>query len=608
MSRPAWPKVGSRPIGIVMTKLDKPDKVPAQCDVVVVNYNAGDFLIRCVESVLCSDVPVRLIVVDNDSSDHSLDQLKGLETGAHHIDIVNNGENHGFSKAVNIGARRGNAAHILLLNPDCEIHPHTIRNLLAEVQYCKNMGILGALVFNEDGTEQRGCRRLEPTFVRSMVTALRLGKYFQSVNMQHEALPDKPQQIDAVSGASMLIDRSVFDALGGMDEGYFLHVEDLDMCRRVRESGKKVYFTPNVSLFHHHGASSHAVPYRTEWHKHQGMLRYQNKFQRPNQSALRSHITRGFIYINFALSIVRKQLSRSHQQASPVRRMISDRKPVVITGASSDLGQAVLAELKSEPSIIAVSRGSTFPALVGHEQWFSWSFFEKVPTADFQGMSSWLALSPVWSAPELAQTLARFGPIERVIGFSSTSIEGKAHTANEKERVVVQQLIEGEKGLLAWGNDHEANVTLCRASMIYGGSSNQNIAFVKTMIRRFRFFPMLSHGNGLRQPVHVNDLAVAVRRMLDTENLSTRTYVLAGGEQLSYRQMICRVFGVLGVPPRLWVWPQGVFMRLLDILSVIPGLGFLNREMVKRLEQDMVYDIEPARRDFSYAPGMFRPE
>ncbi len=417
--------------------MTNPQKSPSRCDVVVVNYNAGDFLTRCVASVLRSDVPISLILVDNASVDGSLELVRNLDAGQHQFRIIENSINLGFSTAVNIGARQGKSPFILLLNPDCEIHPHTIGNLLSEAQGVGDMGIMGALVFNEDGTEQRGCRRLEPTFTRSMITALHLGKYFQSVNLQYDDLPTQAQSIDAVSGASMLIDRPVFDALGGMDEGYFLHVEDLDICRRVREFGKKVYFTPNVSLFHHHGASSHGVPYKTEWYKHQGMLRYQEKFQKPHQSALRSLLTRGVVYVNFAVSIVRQHLVRRRQAAPAVSRLINDDKPVIITGATSDLGQAVLNQFKQESVVLAVSRGAKFPARIGHENWFCWSFFEKVPLADFQGARAWVALSPIWSAPDLANTLGKFGELENVISLSSTSISGKADTANAKEQAVV---------------------------------------------------------------------------------------------------------------------------------------------------------------------------
>lgn len=584
------------------------DKPPILCDVVVVNYNAGAYLERCVESLYRSDIPLSICVVDNASVDTSLHQIKRLNPGQHQLKILENPQNLGFSKAVNLGAKQGNAPFVLLLNPDCEIHSHTIRKLLQETAQCEDWGVMGALVFNEDGTEQRGCRRLEPTFTRSMVTALRLGKYFQSVNLHYDALPDAPIVIDAVSGSAMLVKRETFEAIGGLDEGYFLHVEDLDFCRRVREFGRKVYFTPNVSLFHHHGASSHAVPVRTEWHKHQGMLRYQYKFQKPNQSLIRSSLTRVVIYLNFALSIFRKYLSQ-HKGTNPVIQSLTNLGDdiVLVTGASSDLGQAVLAELKDHNSVIAVSRKPCYPRGLHRERWFNWSYFEKVPLADFKGVDQWLALSPVWAAPSMAQTLMKFGAIRRVVALSSTSIEGKSASNNRQEQTVVNKLIEGEQSLLAWAKMQQTDLTLCRASMIYGGAHNQNIAYIKRWIKWLRFFPMLSGESGLRQPVHIDDIALALHHLLKTSGLSRKTYILAGDEQISYRQMLNIIFNTMGYRVNIKLIRKSLFLRLADFLSLIPGLRFINREMVTRMEQDLVYDIKPAKQDFAYTPGKFRP-
>lgn len=578
------------------------------CDVVIVNYNGGDFLQRCAESVFSSDLAVSLIIVDNASIDDSLTKVEALTPGVHRCEIIKNTDNLGFSKAVNLGAKAGEAAYILLLNPDCEIHPHTIRNLLVEAEQYDDLGIMGALVFNEDGTEQRGCRRLEPTFTRSMVTALRLGKYFKSVNLQHQPLPVGAISLDAVSGSAMLIKREVFEALGGMDEGYFLHVEDLDICRRVREYGKKVYFTPGVSLFHHHGASSHAVPYRTEWHKHQGMLRYHRKFQKPHQSWLRSSLTRGVIYLNLGLSIFRKQLARFKAGEAPaVNRLIGEQSPLLITGATSDLGRAVLKRIQPGQPVIAVSRGNTFPDMPGEETWFSWEFFEKAPAQDFIGAGTWLALSPVWSASGMALTLQKFAPLKRVIAMSSTSIVGKSQTADSSEQDVVQQLVRGEQSLCQWAEEQNSTLTICRASMVYGGAHNQNIAFMQRFMKWLRFFPMISAGDGLRQPVHVEDLALAIEQIRESTALPEQSYVLAGGEQISYREMVARVFQAQGQAPRIWVIPKGLFMGLAGVTSRLPGLRFIKPEMVVRMEKDMVYDINPAQRDFGYSPGKFRP-
>lgn len=585
-----------------------PDSIIDQtaCDVVVVNYNAGSFLTRCVRSILASDIPLRLIIVDNASRDTSLQSIENLALGQHDLIICKNTKNYGFSKAVNIGAKQCKTPYLMLLNPDCEIHPHTIRGLIEQTKALNDWGVLGALVFNEDGTEQRGCRRLEPTFKRSVVTALRLGKRFQSVNCHQTPLPFETICIDAVSGSAMLIERATFDRIGGMDEGYFLHVEDLDYCRRVREAGKKIYFTPHVSLFHHHGASSHDVPVQTEWYKHQGMLRYQSKFQRPHQNALRSWLTRGVIYMHLVLAMVRKKLNQSKIEQQEIKSLLlGNRKPLLILGARSELGESVLRTISVNKTVIAVTRSHKPPSSKRNQIWLHEQYFNKVPLDDFNGVDTILALSPIWTTASYVKKMQRFSPIKRIIAFSSTSIMAKQDSQNTDEQKVVSQLKKGEHDVLSF-SEQGANVTVCRSSMIYGGKENQNIGFIDRIIKRFSFI-MIPSGNGLRQPSHVEDLTKAIGNLLDKQDLPQNIYILAGGEKIQYHAMVERIFKVNHKSPRIFILPKQWVLGLVTLISWLPKYRFLNREMVHRLDQDMAYDITPAQQDFNYSPGKFRP-
>ena len=243
--------------------------------VIIVNYNSGGYLKRCVESVRSSTRGFQLIVVDNASSDNSLDRMKASFLDEDTI-IIENEQNLGFSKAVNIGFRQANGDHILLLNPDCVVEKDTLDQLSVSLDELPNTGIVGALVRNEDGTEQRGCRRNEPTFKRSVVTTLRIGRWFEGVDLVNQPLPEFPQAVDAVSGAAMMIKRGCFEASGGMDEHFFLHCEDLDICRSVRNLGYKVMFCPQIEVVHRQGASD-APSFFVGRHKHQGMIYYHQK-------------------------------------------------------------------------------------------------------------------------------------------------------------------------------------------------------------------------------------------------------------------------------------------------------------------------------------------
>ena len=279
--------------------------------VVIVNYNSGRFLEACVDSVCRSDRSLEIIVVDNASTDGSTDFLDNLRSGGMSLQVIRNERNCGFSAAINCGVGCSKLENILLLNPDCLVFPHTIRLLCEAMDEDASAGIVGGLVFNLNGSEQRGCRRREPTLIRS------LGKAFQhhpfavelnQVDMTDEPLPEQRICVDAVSGSFLMIRRTTFADVGGMDEDFFLHFEDLDLCRRVRDVGWKVVFDPKISIFHYRGGSSEYSGHRVSWEKHRSMRRYQSKHHGRNR--LLNGLVFFLVWGHFLLQITRWMFTR----------------------------------------------------------------------------------------------------------------------------------------------------------------------------------------------------------------------------------------------------------------------------------------------------------
>jgi len=253
--------------------------------IIIVNFNGGELLTECVRSVLSSTVAVEVFVSDNGSSDGSIYFLEQMIQDER-LQIVQNGENLGFAAANNriVPETKGN--FLLFLNPDCLIGPDTLSRMLAEMESRDEVGMSGCLIRNLDGTEQAGCRRRVPTPWRTLVRMLCLDQLFpnhpkfESVIMHQRPLPEKPVYKEAISGSFMLVRRTAMDDVGLMDEGYFLHCEDLDWCMRFRQKGWKILFVPGVEVVHAKGVCSHARPVRVEWHKHKGMVRFYRKFFR----------------------------------------------------------------------------------------------------------------------------------------------------------------------------------------------------------------------------------------------------------------------------------------------------------------------------------------
>lgn len=253
--------------------------------VAIVNFNGGQLVVDAVAAALASSLPIRVYLTDNGSTDGSLEALNSRFSGDPRVRITPNGANLGFAVATNQAlGQAADEEHLLLLNPDCLLAPDTLERLIPLFDQYPDTGMLGCLIRNPDGSEQRGCRRRLPTPLSGLLRAFGLppkGMADQpTIDLHHQLLPAAPQFVEAISGAFMLVRREALTQVGGLDEGYFLHCEDLDWCRRFGDAGWKILFVPQVAVTHAQGTCSRNRPLRVEWHKHRGMVRYYRKFLR----------------------------------------------------------------------------------------------------------------------------------------------------------------------------------------------------------------------------------------------------------------------------------------------------------------------------------------
>ena len=252
--------------------------------VIIVNYNTGYLLVEAVNRVLNSSISVEVYVSDNGSIDDSLELLKKITSNYTNVHIIKNNTNLGFSKGNNVVLPFIFTDYLLFLNPDCLIETDTIEKMLVAISDHPNVGMAGCVILNTDGTEQAGCRRTIPTPWRSLSRVFKLGRifknsvFFQDFNLTGTPLPKSPIDVEAISGAFMLVRRSALDRIGPLDPQYFLHCEDLDWCMRFTQAGYRILFVPNVIITHVKGSCSVNRPIFVEWHKHKGMLRFYRKY------------------------------------------------------------------------------------------------------------------------------------------------------------------------------------------------------------------------------------------------------------------------------------------------------------------------------------------
>ena len=301
---------------------------PPLISILIVNFNSGPWLARCVDSVLANDLPLEILVGDNGSVDDSIERLQATQSQHAACRIFAYGCNLGFATATNRLLAEAQGEFVLLLNPDCLIEANTLAAMISVFRQHPGTGMAGCLIRNLDGSEQRGCRRHIPTLESAFYRSLPFVRWLPLVHpaarvlnfdLTNTPLPPDASDVEAISGAFMLVSRPALEAVGVMDEGYFLHCEDLDWCLRFSRAGWRILFVPQIEITHAQGVCSTARPLRVEWHKHRGMQRFFRKFTHTQERPFLYALTSLAIWAHFTVASIKQiVITLAH------RRKISD--------------------------------------------------------------------------------------------------------------------------------------------------------------------------------------------------------------------------------------------------------------------------------------------
>lgn len=276
---------------------------------------------------------------------------------------------------------------------------------------------------------------------------------------------------------------------------------------------------------------------------------------------------------------------------------------VAIVGASSQIGQVLIPRLAAAGYVACrigrEDKGASEGITTHVFDELSGSFVPSLGSAD--AVISLAPLPLIDVVVKMAQALGA----KRIIAFGSTGRFSKlgSTSAIEQDFVAQQERAESvfamlcEAACIRW--------TLFRPTMIYGADADLNVSFIKSMISKFGFFPIPFGANGLRQPVHVDDLAAACLSALGHEAAFNKAYNLGGGEVLSFPVLVKRIFEAEAKRPILIPIPMLLFLLLISIAKKFPKAAFVRREMVERMFQDLTADNQAAIDDFGYSPRPF---
>ena len=230
-----------------------------QLDIILVSFNTAEYTKRAIESVYAETTMTdfKIIMVDNDSKDHSVELIS---TEFPEVEIIQTGANLGFAGGVNVGAKASNSEYILLLNPDTVILDCAIDKLITYAKKSPQAGIWGGITLNDNLSLNLNNARAKLSSTTLLFSALGLSKVFNKscfFNHDNYGCWDRKseREVDVVTGCFFLTPRSLWEQLDGLDETFFMYAEEADYCIRAIKKGYQPRVTPDARIIHHGGVS-----------------------------------------------------------------------------------------------------------------------------------------------------------------------------------------------------------------------------------------------------------------------------------------------------------------------------------------------------------------
>lgn len=281
---------------------------------IVVSYFTGPLLGRCIAALSADDAISEIILVDNGNPDGMVKRAVADVTTR--VTIISGQGNIGFAAGCNAAAQKASGEYFLFLNPDALLPKDGASKMVAHSSDVDHPWLMGAKLVDPDGTEQQGSRRAVLTPWRAFVEAAKLYRvapnhpYFKRFNEHLTPCPDEIAEVPTLSGACLFVSKDDYWSIGGMDEGYFLHVEDIDFCLRFAEAGGTVLFNPFVEIVHYK-SSSRANAVRIEARKTKSMIRYFKTHFSDTYPAPFLWFLAGLLWLSFGVLFVKRAIGRA---------------------------------------------------------------------------------------------------------------------------------------------------------------------------------------------------------------------------------------------------------------------------------------------------------
>lgn len=278
-----------------------------------------------------------------------------------------------------------------------------------------------------------------------------------------------------------------------------------------------------------------------------------------------------------------------------------DQPSIGVLGATSFVGACLLQRLANYHGLVTAFSRREMPS---HTDQIEWRKLTSEPVI-LNHIPHWLCLAPITALPEHFTLLESYD-VRRIVVLSSTSRYTKNNSRDTNDQLLALRLAEAEERVQAWAESRGIEWIILRPTLIYGLGKDKNISEIARFIRRFGLFSLFDKASGLRQPIHVQDVANACLSVLQTPTSVNRAYNISGAEILTYREMVVRIFSAMNKRPRLFSIPLWLFALAVGIVRCLPRYRKWSSAMAERMNRDMVFDHSEAERDFGFKPRGFQ--
>jgi nucleoside-diphosphate-sugar epimerase len=289
--------------------------------------------------------------------------------------------------------------------------------------------------------------------------------------------------------------------------------------------------------------------------------------------------------------------------------VVDDRVPIGVVGATSLVGGCVLRLIANQNrAVFAFSRRQRKKEDSNSESWFvlgdDGALHRPAPSTP---ITHWIYVAPIWTLQANLPFLQALGA-RRIVAISSTSRFTKAAGsgfADSYENQIAQEIADSEEVFQRWAGERGIEWIILRPTLVYGLGSDKNVSEIVRFICRFGWFPLLGNAQGLRQPIHAEDVAVAAFTALAKDNIKARAFNISGGETLTYTEMVSRIFLACKTSTRFVRIPWILFRFAIAIFRFIPRYQNWNSSMAARMNEDLIFDSEDGRRQLGLRPRQF---